>query len=143
MKSFSQAKCISTESIHCYGGAMAHRKESICFQAGKIWFESWLHHCRLPAWGAIMWGISCIVLILTIASKLMTLAYWSEPLGHQIPHLKSNSIQYLATPNPERACLASSLYQMMIQVPSPMSLCLPLSTLHSQWRRCFLLPKYF
>lgn len=111
------------------------------------WCESWLQHCQFSALEQFTEPLPPCVrydclgnlmhYLCVSDSILLERVFWM-----QIPHLKSNPIQYLAIPVPkELLLLFCRYYQILIHEPDPI-VCLPLNTLCIQTRRYFFpLPK--
>lgn len=111
------------------------------------WCESWLRHCQFSALEQFTEPLPPCVrydclgnlmhYLCVSDSILLERVFWM-----QIPHLKSNLIQYLAIPVPkELLLLFCRYYQILIHEPDPI-VCLPLNMLCIQTRRYFFpLPK--
>lgn len=88
----------------------------------------------------IIWEISCIILVLSTTSVLVTPSYWRESSGCQ-SHI-SNPIQFPVLAIPvlkELLLLFCRYYQILIHEPNPI-VCLPLNTLCIETRRYFFPP---
>lgn len=74
-------------------------------------------------WGASTWEISCIIMVLTITSVLVTPAYWIEPPGfNPISQIQFSSISWHSQFWIPNELLCFCYYQIMIQVHNPMCL---------------------